>query len=351
MEFDKLLNTYKNEVDNELNSYFDSLETEELGDLGKKIIEDLREFTLRGGKRIRAILVIFGYKAFNGKKNKEILKAAIAVELMQSFLLIHDDIIDCDEKRRGKPTLHKLYENNFSDLSKNPPKLGIDMAIIAGNIASALGQEIIQNTRFEDSVKLKAIKIFNQAIVKTCVGEALDVISAHKKDSNESEIELIQRLKTSTYTFESPLMLGAAFAGADNLRIEELRNFAAPIGEAFQIQDDIIGIFGSEEKIGKPVGNDIREGKKTLLFTEAIKKASNKEKDFLRYVLGNSKIKEDDIIKVKEIIDKTGSLDYSNKKIEVLISSGLKRLDKLEINEEAKNFFRGISNYILRREY
>ncbi len=351
MNFQNTLKLYRNKINEELLEYFKKVPKSEYGETGNEIIEDIREFTLRGGKRIRSILVIFGYKAFYGKNTEEILKAAIAVELMQSFLLIHDDIIDQDEIRRGRSTLHKIYEKRYSGVTNSPEKLGSDLAIITGDIASVMGQEIIQKTSFDDSIKLRAIKIFNDAIIKTCIGQTLDVLSTHKEYSNEKEIEAIQRLKTSTYTFEAPLMLGAVFAGAGKDKINALRKFAAPFGKAFQIQDDIIGIFGDEERIGKPIGSDIREGKKTLLISKAISKANTKDKDLINSALKKPVNTQDEIQRVKKIIEKTGSLEYSKKKAEKLISEGLKELEKLEISNEAKEFFEEVAEYMIRRSY
>ncbi|MFW6383479.1 MAG: polyprenyl synthetase family protein [Nanoarchaeota archaeon] len=315
MDFHNTLNLYRNKINEELKNYFKNISTSEYRQTGKEIIEDIKEFTLRGGKRVRAILVIFGYKAYGGKNIDEILKVAIAVELMQSFLLVHDDIIDRDEKRRGRTTLHKLYEKRYSGITNNPEKLGNDLAIIAGDIASVMGQEIIQEASFDDSIKLKAIKIFNRAIIRTCVGQALDVISTHKEDSSEEEIEAIHRLKTSTYTFQAPLMLGAVFSGAKDDKIEALKKFASPLGKAFQIKDDIIGVFGDEEKIGKPIGSDIREGKKTLLISKAITHANKEEREFIKKILRKPINTQQEILSVKRIIEETGSLDYSKKKL------------------------------------
>ncbi len=351
MDFNETLELYKKKVDNALEVFFDSLEVDGIDEFGEQLIGDIREFTLRGGKRIRAILVIFGYKAFYGEDEEEILKAAIAVELMQSFLLVHDDIIDCDDKRRGKPTLHKLYENRFSDSASNPSKLGKDLAIVTGDIASVLGQRIIQDTDFDDFSKLRAIKIFNEAILKTCVGQALDIVSAYKSDLDESEIDSIHGLKTSTYTFEAPLMLGAAFAGADESDLQILKNFALPLGKAFQVHDDIIGVFGEEKKLGKPIGSDLREGKKTFLISRALENGNEKEKNFLKNINGDKEISEEEILKARKIIERTGSLDYSKEKTRGFVEEGLRNLNKLKINDEAKGFLEGLAVYMLDRKY
>lgn len=316
---------------------------------GQSLINDIKEFTLRGGKRIRAILVVYGYKAYGGKDEKEILKAACAVELMQSFLLIHDDIIDCDELRRGKPTLHKIYEKRNAHVDNNE-KLGRDIAIIAGDIASVLGQKIIQDTSFPDKIKLNAVRVFNEAIINTCIGQSMDIYSNYK-DVSEAEITAIHRLKTAQYTLEAPLVLGAVFSGASEKEIEKLKSFATPMGEAFQLQDDIIGLYGDEKRTGKPIGSDLREGKRTLLITKALEKAYEEDKKFLKKALGNNELSQQEILRARRIVEETGSLEYSKEKAGELLKKAEDKLDELEIEDEAKLFFRGVAEYMKRREY
>ncbi|MGM5482040.1 MAG: polyprenyl synthetase family protein [Nanobdellota archaeon] len=347
MDVKKVMQDLKEKIDCELENYFAQVSFPEQG---LEILDDIKEFTLRNGKRIRPILLIYGFKAFGGLSEKEIIKASIAVEIMQSFLLIHDDIIDCDETRRGKPTLHKIYEKRNQNITDCPEKLGKDIAIVSGDIASAMGQMIIQRCDFKSDIKLKAIEIFNQALIKTCIGQIKDVYSSYK-DIKEKEIESIQRLKTATYTLESPLVLGAVLAGANQDMIEKLKRFAIPIGEAFQIQDDIIGLFGTKEKIGKPVGSDLREGKRTLLIAKAIEWAAESEKMILKKALGDKDITQSKVLQVKNIIEKTGSLKYSKRKAKELLNKGEKELNNLDITDDSREFFKGIIKYMGNREF
>lgn len=345
MNLKQVMSEEKKRIDKAIEEQFSRIDLK-LSPVGNQIIEDIKEFTLRGGKRLRAMLVIYGYRAFGGKRDDEILKAATAVELMQSFLLIHDDIMDCDELRRGKPTLHKIYEERYRD-----EKIGRDMSIIAGDICSSLGQGIIETTNFPDNVKLKAIKIFNDAVIKTCVGQAMDVLNTHKQENNEKEIRAIHKLKTATYTLEAPLTLGAALADTEKSEVEKLREFATPMGQAFQLQDDIIGMFGDAQRIGKPVGSDLREGKMTLLITQALKEANNEDKKFLEDALGDKGITEQDILRAKNIIEETGSLQHSKDLAKKYIENALQKLEELKIDNEAKQFFKEVAQYLMRRRY
>ncbi|MFP4403205.1 MAG: polyprenyl synthetase family protein [Candidatus Woesearchaeota archaeon] len=358
IDFKKQLEKERKIINKELIKYFNKKEKYFLNEpkIAQIIFSKLKEFTLRDGKRLRAILVLYGYKAFYKNNNltydKEILNVAIAVELMQSFLLIHDDIIDNDNLRRNKPTMHKVLENEFGYLTtKNKEELGKNLAIIAGDIISVLGSEIIENTKFDENIKLKAIKIFNETIIKTCIGQTMDILSIYDKKITEKEIKKIQQYKTSIYSLYSPLKLGSVFANSNNDELKLLKKFAMPLGEAFQIQDDILGLIGDKKKIGKNIGSDIKEGKKTLLVIKAIKNSNEKQKQKIKKYLGKKDISINEINEFIKIITETKSLDYSINKARRLIKKSKLELKKINMNDNVKIFLESIADFMLMREY
>lgn len=343
MDIKQTLRKYKRQIDKELEIYFKQLEkkTNNIDPSVKEIIKNIKEFTLRGGKRIRSALAIITYEGFGGK-NKDILKIAVSIELMQSFLLIHDDIMDQDSLRRGKPTFHKIYEKK-----KKSEIYGISNAIISGDILSALGTEIILNTNFDVKLKQKALTIFNRVIINTCFGQLLDIESP----KTETDISKIHTLKTAIYTMEGPLHIGAILAGAKDKHLKQLTKVAIPIGKAFQIQDDILGLFGNQKRLGKPVGSDIKEGKKTLLILKSLENADKKDRKFIKKCLGNKKITSSQINKLRNIVKNTGAYDYSKELAEKLIIQGKKHLRKLGINSESKQILNSLADYMLGRSY
>ena len=263
--FKSELNNLKIKIDNELNNFFSETITSETItnkditnknitnnklNFNKPFLEAIKEFTLRGGKRIRPILVIKGFEAF--EKNEisesmmhELIKTSICIELMQSSFLIHDDIMDEADTRRNKPTLHKLFEQQeLSEQQNNDKKLSESLAILAGNIAMVLGQNIILNSNFNDEIKQKAIIKFNEIVEMTNHGQLLDLIISEKNISgvSEEEINQVMLLKTAKYTIEGPLHLGAILAGANKEQLHQLSAIALPLGIAFQIQDDILKV-------------------------------------------------------------------------------------------------------------
>lgn len=340
-------NKYKEQIDKELKEFFKKRleKANNISNSSKEAIQHLKEFTLHKGKRIRPMLVITAYRAFGGKEQKQIIKAAIAVELMQSFLLIHDDIIDRDSLRRGSPTINKLYQKKYSS-----PHLGNSMAIVLGDICSVLGSEAILETSFPEDCKLKAIEKFNKVIINTCFGQLLDIESCMSKETKKEDILKIHNLKTAVYTIEGPLHIGAILAGAKQKDLKILSSYAMPLGQAFQLKDDVLGLFGTIHKIGKPVGSDIKEGKKTLLILKALEKADKKERNLIRKCLGNRKTTDADIEKIKNIIIKTGSLAYSEELARKLAQNAKKAIANIKIKKQGKNFLLSLADYIISRE-
>lgn len=343
----------KNKIDEESKLFFDNkirrIKDQEKPDELLEMVENLRDFILRSGKRIRPILFYCGYVIAGGKDKKEVLKTAISIELIHSYLLIHDDVIDQDDFRHGDLSMHCKYKKNCEN--KNPKHFGISMAIIIGDLASTLGYEILTDSNFPLNLKTEAIKKLNQTVSNTITGEALDVILAEDSNVKIGKIIEMQKYKTAKYTIEGPLHLGAVLAGADDEFLKSLSKFAIPLGVAFQIQDDIIGIFGDEKKIGKPVGSDIKEGKKTLLIAKAVREANDKQKEILTNLLGSAKISLKEIEEVRDIITKTGSLEYSQKIASELIKVSKKHLEEIEILPQHKEFLNDLADFIVKREH
>jgi geranylgeranyl diphosphate synthase, type I len=357
MNIDDHLIKLKKQIDIELENYFElkiaQIKNENKPEEMAEIIESLRDFTLNSGKRIRPILFYFGYVLAGGKNIIEALKASVAIELAHSYLLIHDDIIDRDNFRHGGLSMHYKYEKLFAKKlkAKKIRHFGVSMAILAGDSASALACEILAGSDFSSNLKIKAISKLNCIIENTIAGEAIDVILVEYPNVKIDKIFEMQKYKTAKYTIEGPLHLGAILAGAEEKFLESLSEFAIPAGIAFQIQDDIIGIFGDEKKIGKPVGSDIREGKKTLLIAKAMENGDKAQKNLLNSSLGNENISNEDINKTREIIIKTGSLEFSRNKARELANEAKKRLNDLNISEENKKFLNDLANFIVGREY
>jgi geranylgeranyl diphosphate synthase type I len=252
-------------------------------------------------------------------------------------MLIHDDIIDRSNLRRGKPTMHKILEHTAQ--TRDPEKLGIDLGIITGDIVYALAIDAFLSIDEPAARKERALKYFIQTAAFTAMGEFIDTVSGVKsvKDVDEKQVFLNYTLKTARYTFDCPMVTGAILAGAKNKEIKKISRFGILIGQAFQIQDDIIGIFETEVNIGKSILSDLMESKKTLLVTHAFSVLQGKsKKEFLDIFAKKTKTLKD-LETVKKIFMKTKSLDYALEAIHTRLIEAQKILTRLKMNEEYRS--------------
>jgi len=350
-----LLTQYQNQVNKRLESFFDEKieESARISDYTREIVVTAKEYTLRGGKRLRPIFCIYGYKCLSDANIEEIMGASISLELIQSYFLIHDDIMDEDELRRGKQTFHivctAMCERLFGKTKSH--KFGEDMAIVAGDLLEAYGEEVLANSPFKSEYVKKALAAYAEIVKNVGYGQILDIATERKGSFNEDDILTIHKLKTASYTIEGPLHIGALLAGADEADLGILSNYGIPLGLAFQIQDDILGLFGSAEKTGKPVGSDIREGKKTLLILHALESCAEEEKELVLNALGNEHVTAEEIDAIRAIIRRTGSLDYSKNLVAELTDKAVRAIKESEFRIEAKEFLINIADFIGNREY
>jgi len=331
MEFKIKLKEYKKQIDKELEIFFDNKIKSIDAEFNKKIVSGLREFVMRGGKRLRPILVVVGYTGF-AQENLEIIRASISMELLQGFFLIHDDIMDKDDMRRGGKTFHKIF--------------GEDIGIIGGDLLYGFANEVLAD--YENKNVRIALKKMNELVEKTCYGQALDL---HLNETPfekvaEEDVLNVYKYKTAFYTIQGPLEIGTLLAGKN---LEDFSRFSIPLGWAFQIKDDIIGLFGDIKKTGKPIKSDVEEGKRTLLMLKTYNKADDSEKKFVLLVLGK-KISDADFEKLKTLVKKYG-LQECQALIKKYVSDAKKEIQKIGFNKEAKSFLLDMCDFIEKRDY
>ncbi len=349
------LGDFKKRVDGEIARYLDHAikETSKHDPFMTEALRYVKRLVLAGGKRLRAAFMYYGYMAAGGTDRKRMLRAAVSIELVHIFLLIHDDIIDRDEKRHGIVTAHAHFRALAQKLflHEDAAHFGNSMAIIVGDMVGALGNQIIFESGFPSEHVLCALSKLQEIISFTVVGEAQDILIEYKGKATESEILSMYEHKTARYTVDGPLQLGMLLAGGTRELSEALGRYAVPIGIAFQIQDDILGVFGSEEKLGKPVGSDIEEGKITLLVSRALELASKKEQaELLAILKKGEKLLVRDVERFREIITVSGALESSKETARTYIEAGKREILSLEFPTEAKNFLVGIAEYMMKRE-
>ncbi|MSU60619.1 MAG: polyprenyl synthetase family protein [Candidatus Staskawiczbacteria bacterium] len=313
-------------------------------------IKEKRNFVMNGGKRLRPILLYYGYIAAGGKNKKAIMDACIFIELIHGYLLIHDDIIDQDDQRRGMATLHRQYEALYKKLARQSGHLGVSLAIVAGDMLSTYGYDILGRSSFPDAQKIKALAELNSILSDATTGQTLDILYSTNATVELKDILKVFEYKTAKYTIEGPLRLGAILAGANQKMINLLSRYALPLGIAFQIQDDILGMFGNKKKTGKAIDSDIKQNKKTLLILQAKKLASVAQKKTLAQALGNQHLKNAQVEAVRNIIKETKSLEYSQRLSEKLVNQSKQSIEKSNLSREVKAFLIELANYIISRE-
>jgi len=304
----------------------------------KDLIEDVIDYAYeRGGKRVRPITLTFAYKCF--KEGDEALKASIAIELMQAYLLIHDDIMDKSDLRRGKATIHEIYKKRYNE------HMGTSMAILAGDLCFGYIYDAIADSGFGEKEKVEAMKHIGWILEREIYGQTLDLLLDFK-EIKEEDVWKIYEYKTATYTMQGPIYLGCALAGVNDERVEKLQEYAYNVGVAFQIQDDINGIFGEVDKTGKPNVDDAKEGKKTLLIVKGLEMCRDEDKKFILKKWGDEKISEKEIEKIKKILKDCGALDYCKKKLDELIEKGKSSIKDVELRDEGKKFLLDMADYV-----
>ena len=336
------------QIDRSLEAFMNRAKTKYQLHLVDPILHNsLKEFVLRKGKRIRPILLILSYKGYRkstSRMSPSIYYVSTCVELLHNFMLIHDDIIDRSNLRRGKPTMHRLLRKAAPTVEQD--KLGYDLAIIAGDIVYASAIDAFLSIKEDMHRKEKALKYFIQTAVFTAMGEIIDTLHGVKRIQRitEKDVFLNYSLKTARYTFDCPLVVGAILAGANRSDIRHLSELGLLVGQAFQIQDDIIGIFDTQKNIGKSILSDIAESKKTLLVCHAYQHLPPTcRRKFLQHFNKPRKTYAD-LVAIRRIFAEVGSLHYSLTAIKKRLERSQRLLKNLSMKE---HYRRQISRLII----
>jgi geranylgeranyl diphosphate synthase type I len=286
----------------------------------------------RGGKRIRGALTIIGYQMCGGKDMDMIVQAAAAIEMVHAYILVLDDIMDRSEMRRGGASAHTAMANYHKSkgLSGNGAHFGESVAINGALIGNHFAQGIITGLMVNDAYKLTAIKLLNEALVVTGHGQINDIFNEALDTVNERDVDQVLEWKTAHYTFLNPLQFGMALSGADKATLNAIKDYCMYAGRAFQITDDVLGTFSSEQEAGKSPMDDIREGKRTVLTVAALERATNSDKNFLIQMLGNKDLTQAQFIRCKEILVATGALQVANSLADTMVAKALTSLHKNE---------------------
>lgn len=310
------------------------------------IVENLEIFEnyTAGGKKLRGALTFLGYQIAGGKDFRAILPVSCGIELLHNFLLIHDDIIDKDDTRRGKPTIHNVYSKEGGE------HFGMSKAIIVGDIGAFLGYELIAGSEFPKRRITLALAKLNEYLLGTGYGQILDIEFDYKDEVSWDDILKVRTYKTAYYTFVMPLVIGAILGEAGDKILDLLEKYGIPVGIAFQLADDILGAFGDPRKTGKSNESDIRDGKKTFLYAKALELVKTKDKRFLFKWYGSEKLDREKIVRIREIFTESGSLDYSRELAKKMVERGKKYIPKITKKSQDQDILSTLADFVVYRD-
>ncbi|WP_258528184.1 polyprenyl synthetase family protein [Streptomyces sp. NBRC 110611] len=302
---------------------------------------------LDNGKRLRPQLCVAGWHAGGGRGNSSaVLCVAAALELFQAFALIHDDVMDASDLRRGRPTAHRALAAAYIDgggRSSRAEARGLSAAILLGDLALVWSDDLLHSAGLDARALTRILPLVDIMRSELAYGQYLDLLSTdHLSDDVEAALKVV-RYKTAKYTVEWPLRIGAVLAGATPDVLDACSAFALPLGEAFQLRDDLLGVFGDPAETGKPVGDDIREGKATALMAVALQSASAAEKQLLRTLVGRPGLMDDDILRVRSILEGTHARQHIEKMINDRCDAALAVLDEVPFPASATRTLREIA--------
>jgi geranylgeranyl diphosphate synthase type I len=348
MLFTKILSREALKIEEKIRAFFDDHSTK--GTFSSEFLyqfySDLADYLLHGGKRLRPVSLVMIYKGLGGH-NEDIYDVAISVELLHNASLVHDDIIDHDLVRRGQPSFHAFYSEWFNKNLRefsDQEDFGLAMGILGGNLLVDLGVKTIIDSKFEDSKKLHAISYYITAFKELIDGVTAESYLQNLKLDKVSEDDYLAMITGKTASlFEKSILMGALFSDEGENYREDLSKFATFLGQAFQIQDDILGVFGDPEKTGKSVEGDIREGKKTLLAIYA-----NKNSEFMR-LYGKPNLTQGEVKRVRELLEQTGALEKAKAKALELAMKANQILKQIDLTEEAFSFFNELVMFVQER--
>lgn len=318
-------------------------------------------YLLRPAKRFRPGVLLFSCGAVGGREETALLAAA-AVEVYHTWTLVHDDIIDNDAKRRGMPTVHEEFRVKALEWGYSPAEavdLGRNIAILAGDLQHAWSVRLLL-----DSVQLGVpVEVVLDLVGRLEVdltnglveGEALDVMYSKRAIDEVTEQEVVRMLELKTgVLYEFAAMAGASIGlretASQNGLVEVLGRFARKCGTAFQLQDDILGIVGDEKALGKAVGSDIREGKRTTIVLHAFHNAGSREQLYLKNYLGNSLATNEDVAKIKNLLTEYGGITYTRKLAEAIVQQAVEEIAPLP-DSIYKELLLTWSQFVVNREF
>ena len=311
-------------------------------------LQSLREFVLAGGKRLRPAFCLWAFVGAGGDVDDPcVIDAGAGLELLHTFALIHDDVMDNSKRRRGNATVHVQFEDAHHERTwrGETRRFGEGAAILIGDLAFVYADQMLRGA------PAAAIDVFNELRLEVNVGQYLDLVGTVRGDVSVDLARTICRYKSGKYTVERPLHLGAALAGRFDDLAGPLTAYGDPLGEAFQLRDDLLGTFGNEDLTGKPVGEDLREGKPTWMFALARDAAVDGDAELLAQRYGAPDLSPDEVVAIQSIFERTGARAAAERQVEALVDAALAALAVTPITGDARDELDALARFVAERDF
>jgi geranylgeranyl diphosphate synthase type I len=291
-----------------------------------------------GGKRLRPAFCYWGFRGAGGQDGDEVVAAAAALELFQACAIIHDDVMDSSDTRRGQPAVHRRFAglHRTEGWQGDPECFGMGAAILLGDLCLSWSDEMLDRSGLPAADLLRGKRVFDEMRTELMGGQYLDLLEQARGGGSVERALRVARYKSAKYTIEKPLHLGAALAGAGPDVVSAYSGYGVPLGEAFQLRDDVLGVFGDPSLTGKPAGDDLREGKRTALVAMALEAASPAQAAAVRRHLGDPHLSEEGVAELRAVLTETGAVTRVETLVEQLLDTALDVLRVAPIEQEAR---------------
>jgi geranylgeranyl diphosphate synthase type I len=298
------------------------------------LLDEIERMLAAGGKRLRPAFCYWGFVAAGGSPDERIISAAASLELLHTFALVHDDVMDNADERRGEPTVHA--------------KRGPNVAILVGDMALVLADDAFMGSGFDEKDLHRSFGVYSRMRRQVIAGQYLDLEAAHT-DIDESVARRIAVLKSGSYSIEQPLLMGACLAGAREEILEGLSDFGRPLGEAFQLRDDLLGTFGEPDLTGKSIDSDIREGKRHVLYTKALDALTGDDREFFVSRWGGRSLGSEEVERLRGLLDSSGARAATEQLLEALAAQAESALENTTIDDRPRRALEQLTDLAIKR--
>ena len=337
-------------VDDALATHLDAAlpQVAELHSSLEPLTEELRAFVLGGGKRVRPTLLLLGFRSAGGERVADVMGAALALELLHTCALLHDDIIDAAPTRRGRPTTHRRFAelHRREGWTGDADAFGRAAAILLGDLAFVQADELFMGVDVPADRLLAGFRRFTLLREEVMAGQYVDVHAATSAATSRDLALTVASLKSGRYSVARPLEIGAILAGADRALVEGLGAVGEPLGRAFQVRDDLLGVFGQEDETGKSVASDLREGKRTLLVAETVERLDPDARAWFEDALGDPQMDAATARQLRTMMVESGGRDAAEGYLDAAVGTALDELDQLELDAEVGGALREMAAFI-----